>query len=83
MSQPRDAKKISYKCFNLVYGRDKSPMDGHRHQQLSGKGTGDFKRKAEGSNPGCGSPTLCPWEKHFTRISSLHPSVKGVPIYRQ
>ena len=26
---------------------------------------------------------LCPWERHLTQISSLHPSVKGVPGYRQ
>jgi hypothetical protein len=26
---------------------------------------------------------LCPWERHFTLISSLHPSVKWVPGYRQ
>jgi hypothetical protein len=34
------------------------------------------------SNPGCGKLTLSPWERHFTRIFSLHPSVKRVPSHR-
>ena len=29
-------------------------------------------REVAGSNPPAVLPILCPWERHFTRLSSLH-----------
>ena len=43
-------------------------------------------REVAGSNPAAVSPILCPWERHFTRLSSLYSgeneylaSVRDVP----
>jgi hypothetical protein len=54
----------------------------HNRKFFSKTGPWTLNRKVDGSNPDHSRPMLCPWERHFTRISSLHPSYPAIDSER-